>query len=197
MFVVDVWVVPGDDPLFTASIAPTLAPGDVIVLSRHATLNHGYLTRCPDPEAPGRFVLARAIAHGGESISFNREIVLVDGHHTPSARACDPGMMVLRDPNSNSDVTLNCEIEEYGEADFEVLRSAINPVTAGAISVDTGRWFLVSDAPARPLLDSRDFGQVDPRSASMLVRVAWSMWASRWSGEGPGKRPADTWRSAR
>src|SRR5579872_6465256 len=59
--VFDVWVVPSDDPLLAASIQPTLMAGDVLVVTRHTSVVRGNLLRCDDPQAPGRYVVARAI----------------------------------------------------------------------------------------------------------------------------------------
>jgi signal peptidase I len=174
-FVFDVWVVPGDDPQLTASVAPTLSPGDVVLLLRRPGLDHGYLTRCPDPQAPGRFVVARAIARGGETVDFAGEIVSVDGHHTPSARRCETGDVVVHDPTSDSDLLLACEVEEYGEVDFSVLRSFTSPKSAPPRhTVDPARWFLVSD-DRHVHLDSRDYGEVDPQACQhVLFRLAQS-----------------------
>ena len=58
----DVWTVPADDPLLTAAIAPTLGPGDVVVVTRRTTVDRGNLLRCSDPQAAGRYVIARAMA---------------------------------------------------------------------------------------------------------------------------------------
>jgi signal peptidase I len=171
-FVVDVWTVPSDDALLTASIAPTLLPGDVVVVWRHAWLDHGYLARYPDPDAPGRFVAARAIAGGGETVSFDSEIVSIDNHSTKSSHRCDPGDVMVHDPTSGSDVLLACEVQEYGEMSFSVLRSYATPRSSPKHTVQPGRWFLVSD-DRHVHLDSRDYGEVDPEACQhVLFRVA-------------------------
>jgi signal peptidase I len=144
----------------------------VVLLARHGLLDHGYLARCPDPETPGRFVVARAIARGGETIGFDSEIISVDGHHTPSATRCEPGDVAVHDPGSGNDLLLACEIEEYGELDFSVLRSFANPKSTPKQTVAPGRWFLVSD-DRHVHLDSRDFGEVDPQLCQhVLFRAA-------------------------
>ncbi|HEY6461585.1 MAG TPA: S26 family signal peptidase, partial [Polyangiaceae bacterium] len=89
LFVFDVWRVPSDDPMESASIQPTLAAGDLVLVTRHSSVERGNLLRCPDPQAPGRFVIARAIAHDGESIDVTSEMVTVDRTRLPSPRACD------------------------------------------------------------------------------------------------------------
>jgi|HubBroStandDraft_2_1064218.scaffolds.fasta_scaffold21223_2 signal peptidase I len=169
-FALDVWTVPADDPLLAASIAPTLDPGDVVVLTRHPAVAHGNLMRCPDPQAPGRFVVARAIAQGGETVSFASEVPLVDGQHTPSPRACEPQSVVVRAPGSDQDVQLACSVEEFGEMDFSVLSSGNFPraSTTTPRMVDPGTWFLVSDNRHFPL-DSRDYGAIDPARCQHVV----------------------------
>jgi len=75
VFVFDVWTIPGDDPMESASIEPNLSAGDVVLVSRHTTVTRGNLLRCPDPQAPGRFVVARAIASGGEHVEIGHQAV--------------------------------------------------------------------------------------------------------------------------
>src|SRR5579883_1581495 len=83
LLVFDVWRIPGDDPLLTASIQPVLAPGDLVVLSRHCGIGRGQLLRCTDPQAPGRFVIARAMGEEGDRLVIDGELVSVDGHRAP------------------------------------------------------------------------------------------------------------------
>jgi signal peptidase I len=168
-FAFDVWTVPADDPVLAASLAPTLDPGDVVILTRHPLIVHGYLLRCPDPEAPGRFVVARAIAQGGETVSFSDEMAFVDGHHSPSPQVCNPPSVVVGDPRSGLNVELTCAVEEYGEMNFSVLR-ATNPAisTKTPRKVGPGTWFLVSDNRHFPL-DSRDYGPIDQRLCQHVV----------------------------
>jgi signal peptidase I len=171
-FVFDVWVVPSDDLLLTASIAPTLEPGDVVLLSRRPWIDHGYLERCPDPDAPGRFVAARAVATGGETVGFDSEIVSVDGHAYRSSERCNPGDVMVHDPTSGSDLLLGCEIQDYAEVNFSVLRSYANPRSSAKHTVEPGRWFLVSD-DRHVHLDSRDYGAMDPQICQhVLLRLA-------------------------
>src|SRR5450432_4385085 len=110
----DVWVVPTDDPMLSVSIAPNLAPGDVLVLSRQGSIGYGNLLRCSDPQAPGRYVIARAIAHSGDRIAIQDELVSVDGRRAPSARGCDVIRHTVRDPSTGDDVDLICSVEDFG-----------------------------------------------------------------------------------
>jgi signal peptidase I len=168
LFVFDVWTVPADDPMESASIEPALSAGDVIVLSRHTSVSRGNLLRCADPQAPGRFVIARAIAASGETLELHEEVVTIDGKRLPSPRACDTATVLIRDPQTNDDVTLHCAIEDYGERDFDALRSSEHAEAPTKALVDVGRWYLVSDD--RHLhVDSRDFGAIDPATCLHVV----------------------------
>lgn len=164
----DVWTVPSDDPLLAASIEPTLSAGDVVVVTRRTEVSRGNLLRCADPQAPGRFVIARAIARYGDEIEIGGEAVALDKRRTPSPRACDVPTQVIHDPQSDQDVTLGCSVEEYGEMTYEALRSIDHPEAETVAKVQQDRWFLVSD-DRHVHLDSRDYGQIDPRTCQHIV----------------------------
>jgi signal peptidase I len=168
IFFVEVWRVPIDDPLLAASIEPTLSAGDVIVVTRHGSVGRGDMLRCADPQAPGRFVLARALGRYGERVDIRSETVSLDGKHDPSPRSCDPPEVTLHDPRSGDDVTLACAVEEMGDMPFSVLRAADHPEAPSSTMVEAAKWFLVSD-DRHVHLDSRDFGQIDPVTCQHVV----------------------------
>lgn len=163
----DVWTVPTDDPLLAASIEPTLGAGDVVVVTRRTEVSRGNLLRCADPQAPGRFVIARAIARFGDEIEISGESVAIDNRRNPSPRACDVPTEVVHDPQSGEDVTLDCSVEEYGEMTYDALRSG-HPEAPTVVKVQPDRWFLVSD-DRHVHLDSRDYGQIDIRTCQHIV----------------------------
>ena len=158
-FVFDVWTVPTDDPVLAASIEPTLRAGDVVLVLRSGTPSRGDLIRCDDPQAPGRYVVARAIGSPGDNIEISGETVSIDGHHTPSLRACDDPTHTVFDPNANDTVELACTVEDYGDFGFSALRSADHPEPPLKARVSSGKWFLVSDN-RHIHVDSRDYGQM-------------------------------------
>jgi signal peptidase I len=168
-FVFDVWTVPNDDPVLAASVEPTLSAGDVVLVSRQTSVARGNLLRCADPQAPGRFVIGRAMARFGDKLELREEVVTLDGRRTPSPRRCDPPTIVIHDPQTNDDVSLACCVEEFGEMTYASLRSLDHPEppTRG-VEVEAGRWFLVSD-DRHVHLDSRDFGQIDPAACQHIV----------------------------
>ena len=164
----DVWRIPIDDPMLAASIEPTLSAGDVVALTRRTEVSRGNLLRCADPQAPGRFIIARAMARFGDRLDIGGEVVSIDSHRTPSPRGCDPPEMVIHDPQSSEDVTLGCSVEEYGEMNYRALRSVDHPEAPTKATPEPGKWFLVSD-DRHVHLDSRDFGQIDPNSCQHIV----------------------------
>jgi signal peptidase I len=166
--VFDVWTVPVDDPLLSASIEPTLGAGDVVIVSRHASVARGNLLRCADPQSPGRFVIARAIGRGGDRVNVAAEVVSIDGKRTSSPRRCDPPTVTIHDPNTNDDVDLVCGVEAYGEVDFDALRSSSKPEPPATATVEPGMWYLLSD-DRHVHLDSRDYGQVDPATCQHII----------------------------
>jgi signal peptidase I len=169
MAVFDVWRIPGDDPLLTASILPTLAPGDlVLLLKRSPGVGRGQLLRCPDPQAAGRFVVARAIGKGGDLLSIESELVALDGRRVGDARACAEPSLAVQNPSNGEDDVLACSIEEFGEVAHPTLRATARIEPPTHLTVEPGRWFLVSD-DRHFHLDSRDYGQVDGEACEHIV----------------------------
>jgi signal peptidase I len=168
LFVFDVWRVPSDDPQLTASILPALAPGDILLVTRRTGIGRGELVRCGDPQAPGRFVVARAMAEGGDRLAIEHEAVSIDGHEVPTVRSCDPPRLDVVNPNTTDSEVLACSFEDYGEMPHPTLRGTerIEPPTR--ITVEKGRWFLVSDN-RHFHLDSRDYGQLDDVTCQHVV----------------------------
>jgi signal peptidase I len=164
----DVWTVPSDDPLLAAAIQPTLRPGDVVVLTRRTTVDRGNLLRCADPQAPGRFVVARAMAKWGDHLDLNDEVVTIDARTVPRPRACEQAIVTVRNPATDEDILLQCATEEYGEGSYSALRSRDHPEPAAKVTIELGKWFLVSD-DRHVHLDSRDFGQMPSTACQHIV----------------------------
>jgi signal peptidase I len=167
-FVVDVWRIPEDDPLLAASIEPTLRAGDLVVLLRRSSVTRGILVRCEDPDAPGRFVVARAIARGGDRIELRNDRVSLDGRPLKQSRDCAKAQASVYNPRTASDVSLACSLEDYGDFPFSTLRSLAPSEPPVVVTIEASRWFLVSDN-RHVHLDSRDYGPIDPRTCQHIV----------------------------
>lgn len=167
VLVFDVWTIPSDDPMESASIEPTLEPGDVVVLTRRPSVARGNLLRCPDPQAPGRTVIARAMGTFGDTVEIRNDNVFLDGRRNPSPHACDSPVQLVHDPQSGDDLNLRCITEDFGERGFEAL-VADQPERPTKTAVEPGKWFLVSD-DRHVHVDSRDFGQIDITACQHVV----------------------------
>ncbi len=168
LFAFDVWRIPVDDPMLSASLAPTLGPGDVVLVWRGHSIDRGQLMRCPDPQAPGRFVVARAMGGPGDQLTIMNETVAIDGRRTASPRACEQPIYSVVDPRQNVDVDLTCSVEQYASVEFLVLQSRDHPEPAMTAPVARGTWFLVSD-DRHVHVDSRDYGPIDPAPCQHIV----------------------------
>ena len=158
----DVWTVPTDDPVLSASIEPTLTAGDVVLLSRNGSIDRSDLLRCADPQAPGRYVVGTGHRPGRrEGSRSTRRRRPSTGSAPPARTRATPPTVTLRDPSTNDDDELSCSIEDLGGIEFSVLRSRQHPEAPMKATVQTGRWFLVSD-DRHIHVDSRDYGQIEP-----------------------------------
>lgn len=165
-YVLEIWTIPVDDPLLTASLAPTLRGGDTLVVMRDNGVERGQLVRCKDPQSPERFVVARAIARTGEVVEIHGESVTVDRRRMPSPRGCD--RVKVFDPIHNEEVDLDCAVEEFAGKDFQVVHTHAFPEPPTISTVDFGKWFLISD-DRHIHLDSRDYGAVDPTTCQHIA----------------------------
>jgi signal peptidase I len=168
------WRVPTDYPQLSVSIEPTLSAGDLVLVTRGTGASDGALVRCADPDAPGRYVVARVIGHPGDKIGFASGTMLVNGS-TPSApTACEPATVHLQNPNTQEDEELSCLLEEFAGSTHMALRSDKLVGQDSSTEVVPGKVYLVSDD--RPLhLDSRDFGQINPATCQRIVLRLWGL----------------------
>jgi len=167
-FFMDVWRVPVDDPLLGASLEPTLRAGDLVVFMRRSTVTRGILLRCLDPDAPGRFVVARSVARSGEHVEIRNEVVMVDSRRLGESHSCGEPLATVYDPRSSAAVSLSCQSESYGDLSFETLRSSDQPEPPTEATVGASQWYLVSDN-RHIHLDSRDYGTIDPGTCQHVV----------------------------
>jgi len=167
-FVLEVWRVPTDDPMLAASVEPTLSAGDLMLVWRGDSFARGNLLRCPDPQAPGRYVIARAMGAPGDHVEIHGEVVTLDGRRPPSPRACDQLRYAMFDPGRQENVNLWCTVEEYGDMDFSALKAADNLDPPTLSLVPPEHWFLVSDN-RHIHVDSRDYGELEAAGCRHIV----------------------------
>lgn len=168
------WRVPMDDPWLGASVAPSLQPGDWVILWRLTRPTEGDLVRCPEPKAPERIVVARVLATGNDQIEFNKGLLKINGQSLRTERGC-PEFEVSH-PKTGDPVRQSCGVEDLGGTLY--LRGNFVPELPTVPSMKTttvvpGEYFLVSDNRQFPF-DSRDYGTVE--AASCTETVIYRLW---------------------
>ncbi|MEO6418271.1 MAG: signal peptidase I, partial [Polyangiaceae bacterium] len=158
---------------------PTLATGDVVVVTRRSTTSFGSLVRCTDPDAPGRYVVGRVVGLSHDTVDLVDEQLSVNGRHEASSGQCDPRQVTMKVPATGQDLELRCLRQEFAGTEIEFLYTNDHPEGATHATVEPGKAFLLSDN--RHLhLDSRDFGQVGTTTCQHVVYRLWG--AEGWSG---------------
>jgi signal peptidase I len=167
--VFDVWVVPSDDPSFTASILPTLVPGDVLLVMRHGSApTFENLEKCADPDAPGRFVVARVAGVATDKIQISKDGFLRNGNGPSVAGGCEPAEVDVQNPTSHETVTLSCLQAGAAGLSHGMLHGSSDFENDVAATVDPNRIYLLSD-DLHFHQDSRDYGQIDPATCQHIV----------------------------
>lgn len=175
--VLEPWAVPGDNPQFVVSVEPTLSAGDVVLVTRSTGASDGALVRCADPDAAGRYVVGRVVAHGGDVVEFTGGTLLVNGKVASASGACDPPTMQLKNPSPPyEDVELSCALEDLGGGFHGMLRDK-SPGPDSKVTVDPGKVYLVSDNRGMHL-DSRDFTTLQPAACQRIALRLWG--ANGW-----------------
>ncbi len=175
LFVFDTWEIPGDDPIFIASVEPMLRPQDRILTSRHSSPRFGELARCLVPDGRGTFAIGRVFGVEGDTVEVLNERVAVNGKAPTSRFPC--GMVTVLHPITQAPLPLSCSVEDSGSFTYSVLTHPQYRDGHTIVLVEPGKAFLVSDD--RHLhSDSRDFGQVD---ASTCQHVVFRLWGERFT----------------
>lgn len=168
------WTVPSDDPQLAVSIEPSLSAGDVVLVARTKGASDSALVRCADPDAPGRFVVGRVVAHAGEHVEVTGGVLTVDGKGFSASIACDPPTVHLRNPTTQEDEELNCSEEELGGYHPILRRASGTPEKEkdARAEVEVGKAYLLSDNRVMHL-DSRELGSVQTSSCQRVVLRLW------------------------
>lgn len=165
------WKVPLDDPELTTSLAPSLSPGDWVLLWRATTPGVGALVLCPDPEDGSELVVGRIATLGGDRVEIgDRGALDVSRQKIRTDQSCRESTFVVEHPTKGSEVTMQCDVEVLGGIHHlrGTERNARIPVADVDEQVEPGRLFLVSDNRQYPF-DSRDYGSLDPRTCRERV----------------------------
>ncbi len=163
------WQVPSDDDELAASIAPTLHPGDWVILWRLTPLSFGDLVVCPDPDNEGYNVIGRVGGEGGDSLRLTGGDIYVNRKKMATESACNPPRVKIEDPAGGS-VELPCSIEAMGG--IKHMRLGSKKSAEFSTEVPAGSVFLVSDNRNMPF-DSRNYGtlQRDACKETVVFRI--------------------------
>jgi signal peptidase I len=165
------WQVPEDDPTLTTSLAPTLQPGDWVILWRLTPPGFGDLVLCPDPGEAGQIVIGRIAGEGGDRVTIDEDGALkVNSLRSISELRCKQATLEVSHPRTGDPVELHCDIEVLGGVHHQrALRpkGGLKPMPVSAV-VKSGLLYLVSDNRYYPF-DSRDYGGVPQPSCTETV----------------------------
>lgn len=180
--ILDVWTVPSDDPLFNASIAPSLAPGDLVVMRRGGRPNFADLVRCVHPEEPGRYVVGRIFGEPGDTVYADGHTVKINGTAVRTERGCQPSRVKVADPISEELVELDCSVEEIGGTWYMRARGNAPRTTLAKTETEVtdGNFFLISDNRYHHY-DSQDYGAVPIESCTQ--RIVFRLWSAEGWGD--------------
>jgi signal peptidase I len=175
LFLLKVWVIPSDDKLLGASIAPSLAPGDVVLILTAGTPGFSDLVRCTDPDEPRRFVIARIVGEGGDKVAIDGHNVKVNEKRASLEHACSPRIVTIEDPNTGAPVEIMCDLETFGGATH---KRGMRIIEASPFErqVPDGFVWLLSDNRAYPD-DSRLYGAVKPETCD--ARIFFRIWSAK------------------
>lgn len=165
-----VWL-PENDPIFEASVKPTLGSGDLILLSRITRPTFGDLVLCPEPDYPSRYVIGRIVGEPGDEVRVVDGKPFVNGKGFLNERACDERSFTYPHPsNDTEEVVQHCYWEAL--ANHLHMVGAIHDQKVAPeevqFTVTEGKLFLLSDNRLHPY-DSRDFGLVDASTCKETV----------------------------
>lgn len=171
----DVYTIPSDDAAQTLSFAPAFSPGDLLLLKRHGGPARMDLVRCVDPQAQGRFVIARVIGLAGDKVTVDQGHAVTNDDQATFARTCDRGRKAY-DPTIQETREFSCELERVkgSDRDTPVLLDRLRNEGRWEVTVEPGKLVVISDNRSAHV-DSRDYGQVD---AATCVPIAFRIWTT-------------------
>lgn len=172
-FLFETWTVP-EGSWIAASMAPTLAGGDLVLVSTVGEPGFGELVRCKDPEDPAHFVAGRISGLGGDLVELQGPILTVNGFRYTATEACKEPQLTAKHPDSGNEVTLHCtRVEMGGSWHFRATTGKPSRNDDVSKKVGNGKVYLLSDN--RDIHDdSRDFGTLPHESCT--GRIFFRLW---------------------
>jgi signal peptidase I len=165
------WRVPHDDQYLTASLSPSLRPGDLIVLWRLTRPGFGDLVMCPEPGHPERVVIGRLVGEARDDLEVNGASITINRKRQVDTGNCTQRTFKERSPATGIEVEQSCSLEELGGGGHQrgdVPGDTQSPPAPVKAQVPADSVWLVSDNRLFPY-DSRDFGPVSRQSCAETV----------------------------
>ena len=176
VFLLRVWVIPSDDKLLSASIAPSLSPGDVVLVLTAGTPGFSDLVRCADPDEPRRFVIGRIAGEPGDNVVIEGANVSINDKRAALEHACSPHTTTVEDPTTGAPVELLCDLETLGGSTHKRGTRPNDSIDRVERKVQPGFVWLLSDNRAYPD-DSRLYGAVKPETCD--ARIIFRLWGTK------------------
>lgn len=164
------WTIP-DDALLSASVAPTLSGGDLVLILTRGTPGFGDLVRCPDPEDASAWVVGRIVGVAGDIVETSGAQLSVNGKRFEGESACNPSTVTVKHPDTSSEVQLHCDVVNMGGGwHYRAYDAKAGADASGTTrrEVGAGMFYLVSD-DRKFHDDSRDFGPVPVASCKEKI----------------------------
>ncbi len=178
--VLDVWKVPSD-PVLAASVAPSLAAGDTVIVLTRGTPGFGELVRCPDPEARGGYIVGRIAGVPGDTVEIDHNTLVVNGTRYDAESACAEPKVTIAEPSTGKEIELSCDMVMMGSGLHLRAVGRRPPLERRRrVDVQPGTVFLLSDNRSYHD-DSRDFG-LQPQAACNQ-RIVFRLWGSGGWGD--------------
>jgi len=175
------WKLP-DDPVLSASVAPSLAGGDLVLMMYRGLPSFGDLVRCSDPENPERYTVGRIVGVAGDVVDLESFRLMVNNKHYDNHSACPKPKFKVEHPTSGAEVELNCDVVEMGGGWHYRGYSpkSFNPQAKTHMEVGEGMVFLLSD-DREFHDDSRDYGLLPIDSCK--DRIVFRLWGKEAWGD--------------
>jgi signal peptidase I len=164
------WRVPQDDPYLTASISPSVHPGDLILLWRLTKPGMGDLVLCPEPRKPERVVIGRIAGESRDDIEVNGADITINKKRQIVEGNCAERTFIEHNPGTGFQVEQSCSLEDLAGGTNprgDIPAASVRPSDVKT-TVPDGTVWLVSDNRLFPY-DSRDFGPVARETCTETV----------------------------
>ena len=177
------WTIPEDDAWLGASIAPTLRPGDTVLVLIRGKPGFGDLARCVDPDDPKGWVVGRIVGLPGDVVEVVGPTLVVNGKSYVSTEACQEPRFTIQHPDTGSELELGCSrVDLAGSWHFQGSGGGKGRVPGedAKHTVGEGLVYLLSD-DRDVHEDSRDFGAIPAETCR--GKIVFRLWGKEGWGD--------------